>query len=395
MPLFESGIFDRVESKIRQDILPAVGDAIKHDIVPNIKAAVSDATMHSLRAVKSELYRGLTEGKELKDSLYDAAYSGASAAKDRIVRKIYDNVDLPFLEIEQETIPDKTDKAQDIRLEMKVEGREREYLLHIPPGYDRKKSMPLVVVLHGVNESDKDIAELTKMSEKADKEGFIVAYPNSTKWLGTNTWKAWDTKNGISPPLTSSDDVGFVGKVIDSISDKMGVDKNQVYVTGFSNGGMLAHRIASELSDKVAAVAIVGGAMSGYESNPKSPVSVMTINGTADCVIPYTGLESCESMQRIGIPKFQSGDYAFNFWRNANGGTAETDISVKTSDLEVRRSVNPKTNAEVVSYLLVGGKHEWPGSNRALKQPGNPDAKFSATDRIWEFFTQHAKKGGN
>lgn len=387
MSVFETGLWNRVENAVKHEILPA----LKQDIIPNVKAAVSDAAVHGAHAVKTEIYRGLTEGRELGDALYDAAYTGLNSAKSRIVDKIYHNVDLPFVEIENEAIPEKTDTALDKRLEIKVDGRDREYLLHVPPGYDRNKPMPLVVVLHGVNENDKDIATLSKMSQKADKEGFIVAYPNATKWLGTNSWQAWDTQNGILPPGTSSNDVGFVGKMIDSISNQMGVDKNRIYVTGFSNGGMLAHRIATDLSDKVAAVAIVGGAMSGYETKPKSPVSIMTLNGTEDCIVPITGLESCEKLHKIGVPKFQPGAYTFDFWAKANGATTST-TNESSSRLIVQRAVNPNTDAEVVSYMLVGGKHDWPGSDRTLKAPAGADAQFAATDRIWEFFTRHKKK---
>ncbi len=389
MSVFESGLWDRVENVFKHDVLPA----IRQEIVPAVKAAVSDVASQGAHVVKAELYRGLTEGRDLSTALYDAAYSGVTAAKvkikDKIADKIYHNVDLPFVEISGDTIPNKTEEAIDKRLEMKVDGRDREYLLHVPPGYDRSKPMPLVVVLHGMNENDKDIAAMTKMSEKADKEGFIVAYPNATKWLGTNSWQAWDTKNGILPPSTSSDDVGFVGRMIDSISDQVGVDKSRVYVTGFSNGGMLAHRIATDLSDKVAAVAIVGGAMSGLESQPKSPISVMTLNGSDDCIVPSSGLESCENLQKIGIPNFQPSTYTYDFWTKANG--ASTTTNEENSDVKVQRSVNEDTNTEVVAYTIVGGKHEWPGSDRAQKNPNQADAKFAATDTIWEFFARHKK----
>src|SRR4051794_3361381 len=55
---------------------------------------------------------------------------------------------------------------------------ERSYLLHVPTDYQAKKSWPLVVVLHGAFSDGTSTEKLTDFSRIADREGFVVAYPN-------------------------------------------------------------------------------------------------------------------------------------------------------------------------------------------------------------------------
>lgn len=122
-------------------------------------------------------------------------------------------------------------------------GQDRTFHVHAPATYDPAKPTELVLVFHGYLETSDDIANVTKMTDKSDAHGFIVVYPqglddsfNAGACCGTSA------TNGV-------DDVGFVGKLIDHLEAEYCVDEKHVHATGYSNGGMLSHRLACEMSD--------------------------------------------------------------------------------------------------------------------------------------------------
>ena len=92
-----------------------------------------------------------------------------------------------------------------------VGGETRDYILHIPPGYDGSKAVPLVFVLHPYNGSDRTMENSTGMSAKADQENFIAVYPN-----GTGSPRAW---NALFFPVRPSlpDDVAFIRALMDTL----------------------------------------------------------------------------------------------------------------------------------------------------------------------------------
>ncbi|MDV7395600.1 hypothetical protein RZS08_29700, partial [Arthrospira platensis SPKY1] len=79
---------------------------------------------------------------------------------------------------------------------------------------------------------------------------------------------------------------------------------------GMSNGGFMSHRLACELSDRIAAIAGVTGTMSSAtfdDCSPGRPVPVLQIHGTADLIVNYNGA--------VGI---KSVDETLAFWRAHN-----------------------------------------------------------------------------
>ena len=55
------------------------------------------------------------------------------------------------------------------------------------------------------------------------------------------------------------DDVGFTRALLDDLATVTNVDAKRVFATGISNGGIMCYRLASELSDRIAAIAPVAG----------------------------------------------------------------------------------------------------------------------------------------
>lgn len=272
-------------------------------------------------------------------------------------------------------------KPGDYDFTMTVSGEQRHFHVHVPPGYDKSKPVPLVMLLHGHAQDGAEIARVTKLSQVADKEGFIAIYPDASSWAGRQEWRAWDTGNGLVPPGAHADDVSFLRQIIDTTEKNYNIDPKRIFMGGLSNGGMMSYHAASELSDKLAAIAIVSGAMSGHEQPTKHPLSILNIHGTDDRIIPYDGLKNVPAtLNAIGLPKFKSTEYATKYWAEQNKISNQPSTEQHGNVTEVHYG-NPKNGLEVEQYTIHGGGHI-------------PDDIDDTVNAIWKFFKEHPKVDG-
>lgn len=272
-------------------------------------------------------------------------------------------------------------KPGDYDFSATISGAERHYKIHVPANYDPSKPTPVVLLLHGHGQDGAEIARLTKMSKLADKEGFIAIYPDASSWAGRDEWRAWDTDNGLVPPGKNADEVAFLRHIIDTAEKNYRVDPQRIFMGGLSNGGMMSFRAAGELSDKIAAVAVVSGAMSGGEPALKHPVSVLHMHGTEDEIIPYDGLKNVPpTLNAIGLPRFKPTDYVTRFFTEQNKINGTPTVEQHGNIIE-RHFVNPANGVEVEEYTVRGGHHI----------PNDIDGTIN---HIWQFFKEHPKAAG-
>ncbi len=263
---------------------------------------------------------------------------------------------------------------------------DRTYRLYIPKNLP--DSAPLVFAFHGGGSDGAGMERLTKFDLLADREGFIVAYPNGID-------KHWNDGRNMS----QADDVAFVSAMIDAIGRIHTVDPKRVYATGMSNGGIFSHYLALKLSDRIAAIApTAGGIAEGASTSfpPKTPVSVFMINGVADPLVPYHG----GAVARINGHVIAT-RAAADLWIKADAcQTVPAKGSLKKQNLAdgctVRWSkwTNGQTGNEVLLYTIDGGGHTWPGGAQYLPKAivGRVCEDFDATEVIWDFFKDHPKK---
>jgi polyhydroxybutyrate depolymerase len=153
---------------------------------------------------------------------------------------------------------------------LKVDGRPRSYLIHVPAKYNSKQPTPVVLAYHGVMTNGPFMAVATNLNVKADDAGFIAVYPNGTGKGGL--FLAWNS-GGIRSPSRKElpDDVKFTEELLDDLAKVLNVDPKRVCATGMSNGGMMCYRLANELSQRIAAIAPVTGAMATDTCHPQRP----------------------------------------------------------------------------------------------------------------------------
>jgi polyhydroxybutyrate depolymerase len=258
-------------------------------------------------------------------------------------------------------------------------GRTRTYLVHAPEGYDGKTPLALVLVLHGALQGATNVEPVSGMSAKADKEKFLVVYPNGTSRSGlAPTWNAGACCGYAQ--TNKVDDVGFLRALIDQLEHDYTVDPKRIFATGISNGGMMSYRVACELADRIAAIAPVEGAQD-VDCRPSGPVSVLAFHGTADLLVPYNG----------GTTAFQVGSKRKDtpvsstvaFWVKQDG-CSKTPGREETSLLRIDTYTGCTGGAGVTLYTIEGGRHMWPGTRLS----GND---VPATDIMWSFFAAHPK----
>lgn len=273
---------------------------------------------------------------------------------------------------------------------LQVGGRERSYLVHVPPKYDATKPTPVVLVFHGAWTNGNTTVLYSGMNRTADDKNFIAVYPNGTgPSEGTLFWNAgkWVRRQVADPP----DDVEYVRKLLDDLDTVAKVDHKRTFATGISNGGMMCYKLASDLSDRIAAIAPIAGTLAFDDPHPKRPVPVLHFHGTEDKLVPYQGPKN-PSEKLLGL---KSVDETIHTWVKLNGcpepASVESLPNKADDGTTVQRHVySPgKDNSEVILIEIVGGGHTWPGRPFPLQIFGRTTRDINANEMIWDFFERH------
>jgi polyhydroxybutyrate depolymerase len=280
----------------------------------------------------------------------------------------------------------------------RVSGVRRSYYVHVPPRHDGVTPLPVVLAIHGAFSTARDLERTTGLSRLADREGFLVVYPQGIG-LG-DLFRHWNAGPccGKARKL-GLDDVGFALGTVDDVARRIPVDRDRVYVLGHSNGGMLAYRIAAERSDAVAAVAVVSAAIGGRASpnepewvvpRPSRAVPVLAMHGRRDENVPYEGDRGSESH---GKSSTISVARSIGFWRDVDGCDPVPDVETTNGGRVERQTWSGHgRGAEVTLYSLSGWGHDWPGGRFTARLPaGDPLRDFQAADIIWRFFERHRR----
>ena len=263
----------------------------------------------------------------------------------------------------------------DLDWTLEVGGRNRIAHVHVPKGYDPTKAVPVVLDFHGYTSNGSEQNLLAHMTEKADAATFIAVHPE-----GTGSSPSWNAGACCGDAAANGvDDVGFVGKLIDELESKLCVDTHRVFATGMSNGGFLSHRLACELSTRIAAVAPVAGLLAIPTCSPARPMSVFQFHGTLDPLVPYDGSPS------MGFPSVLQ---TMSGWATRSGCSATPRETSKKGDVTCTTYDGCKDGAEVSLCTVTGGGHTWPGG-LPVPSLGYTTTDIVATDAMWDFFMKH------
>lgn len=284
------------------------------------------------------------------------------------------------------------------------ENRIRNFNLVLPSGYKLGKPLPLVVVLHSGGGHAAMIEERTQMTVKAKQENFIVVYPDGSGYT-KNRFHTWNSGHCCFYALSKNvDDLGFIRKLVKRLSQKLNIDKRRIYLTGFSNGGMLAYYIAATTPNVFAAVAPVSATIGGYAHEyadkfiipkPIQAIPLMIFHGTADQQILYHGGSGPKALDhRSDISVADS----IKFWLPINRCSNEAKTSLNTTGtVEIKKYLCDNLGAPITLISIKGMGHAWASETRSgwrieYALLDEPNQEISTTDMIWEFFSRHKLK---
>jgi len=275
-------------------------------------------------------------------------------------------------------------------------GDQGAYVREIPPTYSGHRPMPVVIDLHGYEETATLQVSLTQLGTYGDSHGFITITPQVADKV-----PMWET--GLK-----SNDVAFIRGLLRTVDTTLCVDRNRVYVTGYSNGAFLTSTIACVLAGQVAAIAPVSGLENPSGCHPSRHIPVVTFHGTADQFVSYTGglgpaalkLPAADGSSKSlgqelgkGAPqtKGPSIPAITAAWAARNKCAPKAHDTTIASDVTLIAYSCPK-QADVELYRITGGGHAWPGSlfsKGIASVVGRTTFSISADQIIWRFFEAH------
>ncbi|GAB3815178.1 PHB depolymerase family esterase [Micromonospora zhanjiangensis] len=277
---------------------------------------------------------------------------------------------------------------------LSVDGRDRTYRLYRPASADPVRPVPLVVVLHGAAGTGEQAEEAYGWTGAADRDGFLVAFPN-----GLN--RAWAVGPDCcgAPARDGVDDVHFVTELVAGLGRNLPVDPTRRYVTGISNGGLLAYRLVCDTT-LFAAIGAVATTSLGQCPSP-APTSVLHIHGRQDQTMPYDGGPGRRDNGGTGRnPVKIDGPPTPELvarWRTVDGCAAPT---VTTAGTATRTAAACAQGRHVELITIADAGHQWPGSRpnppvaQKLLHLDPPSTALKATDTIWRFFQANPKPAG-
>ena len=276
--------------------------------------------------------------------------------------------------------------------------REREYLVHVPPAAEQGAPLPLVIALHGGGGKAETMDDLSKITPIADREGFLVAFPQGV----SKSWNDGRKGTGSTAEKENVDDVGFIRAVVEDVAAKLALDRRRVYATGISNGAMMSSRLACEAADVVAAVAPVAGTVAeAFETwcRPGRPVAVIAFLSTKDPLVPFGGGQIEAFLPFLKRGRVVSADAFAAFWAANNGCQGERQITELPDRVQSDKSRvvlhefgGCEGGATVALYVVEGGGHTWPGGQQYMTRwlVGRTNRDVSASELIWRFFAAQA-----
>jgi poly(3-hydroxybutyrate) depolymerase len=236
--------------------------------------------------------------------------------------------------------------------------------VYVPAGYDGQTPLPLILALHalGTGANGAVFRSAINLEPLAESRGFLVCYPSGTvDAAGRGFWNGPDFLSFSGPDVNDS---GYLRAVIEEIQRRFAVDPKRIYVTGFSSGGAMAHRLALEYADLIAGIASMAG-RTYYDPNacrPTLPVNVLMINGSLDTYLGWTGPD-------YGLPFVAEAPGAFKtvqIWAGLNGcqnpvfdAAPSLDLTTQVAgiDTTVLRYTQCPPGGSVELWTVNGGDH--------------------------------------
>ena len=233
----------------------------------------------------------------------------------------------------------------------------RKMIVYAPSGIENNR--PLLIFLHGMGSKMEDQEAVVQFGQVADANNFVLVYPQGIN----NVWQ-----------LSGTADIDFILAIIDEMYKRYNIDRDRVYLSGFSMGGMLTYYAATRIADKIAAFAPVSGfLMSGPNTSSSRPIPLIHIHGGDDTFVPYANVQT-----------------HLDAWIARNNCPTTAKVTKpypvgKSSSKSSKSYWGPGTDGVEVVLVTIGGIGHWYSIDPSGVNPG---------EEIWDFCKKYSLNYG-
>jgi polyhydroxybutyrate depolymerase len=283
---------------------------------------------------------------------------------------VHQKIKIPLSKLEVKSMEDHRIKVRNIN----VQGVERTFAYYIPNNI--KQNCPVVMACHGAYWNHEIMRRATgfDFEKLADEFGFIVVYPNSfgSYWF--------DGRISFNHPAKNMalDEGEFFKRIIEYTASVYGSDRENVFFSGFSNGGMLGFKMTSEEKPLFKGMALWCSHLSHENilnfTLKKSNTPMLLINCLDDSIVPFHG----------GI-------------LNSQGKSNGIVYSSYETFLRISEKASMPVGEDMGGYILYrsgknklievkGGGHTIPHPITSWPSILGKVAQFNSTKLVWEYF---------
>ena len=231
------------------------------------------------------------------------------------------------------------------------DGKVRTFNLYVAPHVPTRKPVPVLLVLHGLFLDPATTEASSGLDRVADEEDVALVYPSGLDG-------SWNAGTCCGPSSGQHvDDVGFLAHVVDVVAQIRPIDRDRVYIAGFSNGGMMSLKAVCDRPDVFAAAASVGGTLQTSCAGNR-PISAMLVNGQADTTVPYDGTGYSKFLHTPLTPV----PTAAKMLAARSGCVAVRTASSYRHHTRSYRGCAPGTDLQLVTAPRLG--HHWPTAKK-------------------------------
>ncbi len=269
-----------------------------------------------------------------------------------------------------------------------VDSVNREFIVAVPTTAPPAAGYPVVFMFHGTAQNGEIFYNESQWKEKGEAENFITVFPTALRYClwddgqqrTTTKWHNGELDDSACAGQVLKDDNKFVQVMIDSIAARYPIDRARMFASGFSNGASFASKLAIEMSDVFAAVAVSGGSIHRLDSaKPIRNIPYWFVLGTLDD-------KWLSAYSAIGLTEFPFSDSILVYLRTSlkrDLGVFGLDTTYAKDSVGRTLTYTFATSAitdptTLMRFTIVNNMfHVYPNGN---------NVPFAAANIFWEFF---------
>jgi poly(hydroxyalkanoate) depolymerase family esterase len=283
----------------------------------------------------------------------------------------------------------------------------RAYRLYLPAGYDPAAPMPLVVMVHGCKQDGETFAAGTRMNALADRERFMVLYPEQRTIANPDRcWNWFDVSSH-----RGGGEAAIIAGMVRALRASYRIDASRVYIAGLSSGAAMASILASCHAELFAACAIHSGVMfqaahsvgtareaiqAGSKHDPaKAGAEAFKLSGHKVDAMPAIVIHGTSDARVNPVNAEQVVAQFAHMNRLAQPSTVvQTAVKNRRAPHGAGRAYEMRDHLfdgrVLLRHIVVDGlEHAWSGGDASV--PFNDPLGPDASELIWDFFQEHRR----